>query len=68
MNSKPSPWPALLTPEQAAEFLQVPVSTLAVWRSTGRVPLPYLKVGGRVRYRKDDIDCFLLQHEFNRRA
>lgn len=68
MEPKSAPWPALLTPEQAAEFLQVPVSTLAVWRSTGRVVMPYVKVGGRVRYRMEDIERFLSQHEFNRRA
>lgn len=64
MESQSTPWPALLTPEQAAQFLQVPATTLAVWRSTGRVVLPYVKVGGRVRYRKEDIDRFLAQNEF----
>lgn len=50
----------MLTPRQASEYLQVPVSTLAVWRCTGRVSLPYLKVGARqVRYRREDIEAFL---------
>lgn len=35
------------------------MSTLAVWRSTGRVHLPFVKVGGHVRYRPEDIKRFL---------
>lgn len=54
------PLGSLLTPRQASEYLQVPVSTLAVWRCTGRVTLRFLKVGTRqVRYRREDIDAFL---------
>lgn len=54
------PLGSLLTPRQASEYLQVPVSTLAVWRCTGRVTLRFLKVGTRqVRYRREDIDTFL---------
>lgn len=49
----------LLTPRQASNFLQVPESTLAVWRSTGRVQLPFVKVGGHVRYRREDIERYL---------
>lgn len=49
----------LLSPKEASEYLGVPTSTLAVWRSTGRVLLPYVKVGGHVRYRPDDIEGFL---------
>jgi excisionase family DNA binding protein len=49
----------LLTANEASEFLRVPVSTLAVWRSTGRVALPYVKVGGHVRYRREDIEHYL---------
>lgn len=49
----------LLTPHEASTYLGVPTSTLAVWRSTGRVQLPYVKVGGHVRYRHDDIEVFL---------
>lgn len=55
-----SPQTSLLTPLQASEYLQVPVSTLAVWRCTGRVKLQFVKVGGRhVRYRQEDIEVFL---------
>ena len=44
--------PAVMTPEQAAEYLGVATQTLAVWRSTGRCALPFVKVGRNARYRK----------------
>ncbi len=45
--------------EQASEVLSVKESTLAVWRSTGRYNLPYLKVGRLVKYRISDLAEFL---------
>lgn len=50
----------LLTQEQAAAFLGVKPNTLAVWRCTNRVSLPYVKLGARlVRYRQNDLEAFL---------
>ncbi|MGJ7552635.1 helix-turn-helix transcriptional regulator [Variovorax sp. RB3P1] len=50
----------LMAPEQAAAMLGVGVDTLAAWRHTGRVKLPYVRVGNRlVRYRKGDIDALI---------
>lgn len=43
----------LLTPREVAEWLGVTVGTLAVWRSTGRWGLPFVKVGRRVMYEVD---------------
>lgn len=48
-----------LTDKQAAQVLGVKASTLAVWRSTGRYNLPYVKVGRLVRYRLRDLATFL---------
>ncbi|MFM5787670.1 helix-turn-helix domain-containing protein [Aeromonas veronii] len=45
----------------AAEVLDVKVTTLAVWRSTGRYNLPYLKVGRLVKYRISDLAEFLVR-------
>ena len=50
---------ALLTPAQAARYLDVAEDTLSVWRCVGRYNLPYIKVGARVRYRKSDLDTWL---------
>lgn len=49
----------LMTPEQVANALLLSLRTLAAWRSSGRNPLPYLKIGGRVRYRRSDVDAWL---------
>jgi predicted DNA-binding transcriptional regulator AlpA len=39
------------TPEMAA-LLGVKPATLEVWRATRRYPLPYVKIGRLVKYRK----------------
>lgn len=53
----------LLTPEQAANHLNVSVRTLAQWRSIGFPNIPYAKVGGRcVRYNLLDIKAYLVRH------
>ena len=49
----------LLTEVEAANFLGLEPKTLAVWRSTKRYPLSYLKVGRLVRYCKSDLIAFL---------
>jgi excisionase family DNA binding protein len=53
--------PELLTADQAAEYLGIRPQTLAVWRITKRYPLPYLKVGARAKYRREDLDRFLAE-------
>lgn len=49
----------LMTTEEAAAYLAVKPATLQVWRSTNRRKLPYVKVGGNVRYRRQDLDQFI---------
>lgn len=52
--------PELLDTNQAAEFLGgISPVTLNTWRSTKRYDLPYVKVGGRVFYRVDDLRAFV---------
>lgn len=52
--------PELLDPTEAAAFLGVAgPHVLAVWRSTKRYPIPYIKVGKCVRYAIDDLVAFL---------
>jgi excisionase family DNA binding protein len=48
-----------LPPRAVAELLNVPEGTLAAWRSSGRVTLPFLKFGGLVRYRRADVEAFV---------
>ena len=51
--------PALLNNEQAAAHIGVEPSTLTVWRCTRRYQIPYLKIGSKVRYRREDLDRWL---------
>ena len=48
---------ALLTPEQAAQYLQVKLSTIYAW-SMKKV-IPTCKLGRLNRYRKSDLDAFI---------
>ncbi len=49
----------LLTDEQVAQLLDVSPKTLATWRSTGRYALPFLRIGARIRYRRQDVAAWL---------
>ncbi len=49
----------LLTQAEAASFLGLEAKTLAIWRSTKRYPLAYIKVGRLVRYYRADLLEFL---------
>jgi hypothetical protein len=52
-------FPDTMSPGAAAAYLGVAPTTLAMWRSTKRYPLPYIKVGRLVQYRKNHLDAFL---------
>jgi excisionase family DNA binding protein len=51
--------PELLTREAAAQYIGCKAQTLAIWASTHRYDLPFIRVGRLVRYRKSDLDEFL---------
>ena len=53
----------LRTPDEAAEYLGFKVQTLAKWRSTGSVIIPFVKVGRLVRYRQSALDEYLARQE-----
>jgi len=46
----------LLTAAEVAEQLAVSVDTLAGWRSSRRFKLPYVRLGGAIRYRAADVE------------
>jgi predicted DNA-binding transcriptional regulator AlpA len=51
--------PQLLDTNQAAEFLGLSPTTLTTWRCQQRYDLPYVKVGGHVRYDERDLLAFI---------
>lgn len=61
----PNNSPVSVGDKQAADVLHVKPTTLAVWRSTGRYNLPYLKVGRLVKYRLSDLAEFLARRTAN---
>lgn len=52
----------LLSRAEAAEYLGVKIQTLALWASTGRYSLPFVKVGRLSKYRQSDLDEFLARN------
>jgi excisionase family DNA binding protein len=55
----------LVSADEAAKFLGVSAGTLAVWRSTKRYFLPFVKMGHLVRYRQSDLSEFILRRVVN---
>lgn len=49
----------LLDDAQTARILDIKKPTLSVWRCTGRIDLPYIKIGRNVRYRAGDLKAFI---------
>ena len=49
----------LLKPKEVSEILGITVETMAVWRSVGRHGLPFVRVGGKIMYRPEDIQAFI---------
>lgn len=60
----PSP-AGLMSQDQAAAYLNIKPGTLAVWRSTNRRKLAFVKIGGHVRYRREDLDKFIADNVCN---
>jgi excisionase family DNA binding protein len=48
----------LMTTEELARYLGVPIATLYQWKHKGTGPPP-LRVGKHLRYRRDDVDGWL---------
>lgn len=56
----------LLTPDDLEEQYGIKKNTAAVWRCTRRYALPYVKLGRMVRYRRADIEVWLLSRLQNK--
>lgn len=58
--STPERLPALLTAQEVAEALRVPLSTIYRWRHSGIGP-PALRIGRHLRYRREDVHAWIEQ-------
>jgi excisionase family DNA binding protein len=50
---------SLLSSVEVAKLLNIHPVTLRKSRSNGTLPLPFIRVGGSVRYREEDIHDFI---------
>ena len=50
---------ALVDTREAAKLLGLAKQTLDVWRVSGRVRVPFIKLGHAVRYRRSDLQAFV---------
>ena len=51
---------SLLTPHEVAELLKISPHTLASWRrQASQHDLPWIEVGGSIRYRREDVQVWL---------
>jgi excisionase family DNA binding protein len=57
----------LLTVQEAAKYLRCGVSTLNKLRVSGGGPM-YVKMHGRVTYKRDDLDRYIAQHRVHSTA
>lgn len=51
--------PTLLTAEELAICLKLHPETLNAGRRSGAIKIPFLKIGGSIRYREADVRSFL---------
>ena len=51
---------SLFTTREAAQYLGLAKITLDIWRSKGKPPV-YVKIHRSVRYRREDLDAFILE-------
>lgn len=49
----------LLTEQELANFLKIAPGTLRHSRSSGKDYIPYVRVGGSIRYRVEDVNEYL---------
>lgn len=52
----------LVPPEEASGYLNIKENTLATWRCTKEKLLPYVKLGKRVYYLREDLDNFITEN------
>ena len=51
----------LLTLEEAADILDVPVNTIRGWANTGKLPSLPIGPRGVLRFRMDDVIAFMMR-------
>lgn len=58
----------LLSNAEAAEYLGIAPQTLTIWRCIKRYNISFIRVGSRIKYRKEDLDAWLISRTISKRA
>lgn len=53
---------ALLTTQEAAARLGLHPTTLRIARSRKSLDLPFIRIGGAIRYRMEDVEAFIARN------
>jgi excisionase family DNA binding protein len=67
ITAAPTAINVLLTPQEVADLLRIPVRSLYVQRSAGRPTPPGVKIGRHLRYRLSDVEAWI-EDQFTRSA
>jgi excisionase family DNA binding protein len=67
ITAAPTAVNVLLTPQEVADLLRIPVRSLYVQRSAGRPTPPGVKIGRHLRYRLADVEAWI-EDQFTRSA
>lgn len=52
----------LMTNQEAATYLGTTVDSLNSMRCSGRIVIPFVRLGSRIRFRKKDLDAWIEQN------
>ncbi len=55
----------LITTEELSKIIRVKKEVIERWRYQKKFDLPYIKVGGKIRYSVDDVEKWLENNRFN---
>jgi excisionase family DNA binding protein len=61
-SQPPRPVDELLTLDEVAAYLKLPVATLRKWRVEGRGPAAF-RLGKHLRYRRSTVEAFIKEQE-----
>lgn len=56
----------LMNQQEAAAYLGTTVGTLNTWRHYGKQKIPFVRWGNRIRYRREDLDAFIIKNLENK--
>lgn len=52
----------LMTTQEVADYLNIKKQTLEAWRSRNTISIPYIRIGSSIRYKKQDVEEWLVEH------